>query len=502
MASRTRSRSNEPVPTIVSQNLIREPEKEICSFNNADIAALKGSGAFPVGAVIRPFDREVRSDTSSDEWVCFFTYPFSLGLRYPFPPFISRFFELTGLSYVQTMPMVWRVLMVLDQIKSRHCPDLCIKDLPIAYRLRSHGNSHFLLFSTSKNPLILKATKNEYQWQRKFFFVKRDSIDEGFDLPVRWLTNANFRDLAPPSAESQPRIKEVYRLPATERTFSLSLTNSSQKSSSEMYVPIINLEGFQLDELDSYSSLAPIKQEINPKPADTPKPSSSKTATTPKAPPTSKTRASSSRKRKEADHPTTPHVFPFENHGFTDSSKFMTCFLNQGLERLVFLYEDACGSNVMLENKLKKAEATIADQAAIATAKSEHYEAKYKAMTQDHQSAIQKITQEAQAKSNVAQVQHEQDMASYRESLKNSVIISLIQARLKMAYEARALGVECPSWNIKAWEMKLKDLGGNLVEPPSKPAAEEPAKVTEKVDDAGASKDAGGDAADEVGMNA
>ncbi|KAJ0898713.1 hypothetical protein HanRHA438_Chr08g0359941 [Helianthus annuus] len=350
------------------------------------------------------------------------------------------------------MPMVWRVLMVLDQIKSRHCPDLCIEDLPIAYRLRSHGNSRFLLFSTSKNPLILKATKNEDQWQRKFFFVKRDSIDGGFDLPVRWLTK----------------------------------------------VPVINLEGFQLDELDSYSSLAPIKQEINPKPADTPKPSSSKTTTAPKAPPASRTRASSSRKRKEADHPTTPHVFPFENHGFMDSSKFMTGFLNQGLERLVFLYEDACGSNVMLESKLKKAETTIADQAAIATAKSEHYEAKYKAMTQDHQSTIQKITQEAQAKFDAAQVQHEQDMASYRESHKNSVVISLLQARLKMAYEARALGFECPSWNIKAWEMKLKDLGGNPVEPPSKPAAEEP----EKVDDAGAIKDAGKDAADEAGINA
>ena len=192
MASRTRSHSNEPIPTLVSQNFIREPEKEICSFNNADIAALKDSGAFPIGTVIRPFDREVRSDASSDEWVCFFAYPFSLGLRYPFPPFISRFFELTGLSYAQTMPMVWRVLMVLDQIKSRHCPDLCIEDLPIAYRLRSHGNSRFLLFSTSKNPLILKATKNEDQWQRKFFFVKRDSIDGGLDLPVSWLTKGRI----------------------------------------------------------------------------------------------------------------------------------------------------------------------------------------------------------------------------------------------------------------------------------------------------------------------
>ncbi|KAJ0653101.1 hypothetical protein HanOQP8_Chr15g0579731 [Helianthus annuus] len=192
MASRIRFRSNEPVLTLVSQNLIREPENEICSFNNADIAALKDFGAFPAGTIIRPFDREARSDVVSNEWVCFLGYPFSLGLRYPFPPFISRFFEITGLSYAQTMPMVWRVLMVLNQIKACYFPDLCVEDLPMAYRLRSHGNNRFLLFSTSKNPLILKATKNEDQWQRKFFFVKRDSIDKGFDLPIKWLTSGKI----------------------------------------------------------------------------------------------------------------------------------------------------------------------------------------------------------------------------------------------------------------------------------------------------------------------
>ncbi|MFS7962802.1 hypothetical protein Hanom_Chr08g00730781 [Helianthus anomalus] len=164
----------------------------------------------------------------------------------------------------------------------------------------------------------------------------------------------------------------------------------------------------------------PVKQETNPKPTVTSKPTGSKTATTSKAPLASRTRASSSRKRKEADSTTS----------------------SDGLERLVFLYEDACGLNTMLESKLKKVEATIVNQEAIATAKSEHYEAKYKAMTQEHQSAIKKITHEAQAKSDAAQVQHEQDMASYREGLKNSVVISLLQARLKMAYEAKALGFE------------------------------------------------------------
>ncbi|MFS8034384.1 hypothetical protein Hanom_Chr17g01580531 [Helianthus anomalus] len=159
MASRTRSHTADSIPTFEDQNLLKEPEKEVCSFDIADIAALRASGAFPFDAIIRPFDREVRLDVSYDEWVCFLAYPFSIVFRYPFSAFISRFFELTGLGYAQTMPMVWRVLVTLDQIRSRHIPDLCIEDLPVAYRLHSHGNSRFLLFSTSKNPLILKGTK-------------------------------------------------------------------------------------------------------------------------------------------------------------------------------------------------------------------------------------------------------------------------------------------------------------------------------------------------------
>ncbi|MFS7912221.1 hypothetical protein Hanom_Chr02g00127371 [Helianthus anomalus] len=52
-----------------------------------------------------------------------------------------QFFCITGLSFAQTMPMLWRVLIVLNQIKTFHFLDLCIEDIPIAYRLRSHSNN-------------------------------------------------------------------------------------------------------------------------------------------------------------------------------------------------------------------------------------------------------------------------------------------------------------------------------------------------------------------------
>ncbi|MFS7955693.1 hypothetical protein Hanom_Chr07g00645631 [Helianthus anomalus] len=60
-------------------------------------------------------------------------------------------------------------------------------------------------------------------------------------------------------------------------------------------------------------------------------------------------------------------------------------------------------------------------------------------------------------------------MTTYLEGLKGSLVISLLQARLKMAYEAKTLGFECPSWTLSAWETKLKDLRGSLGEYPAKP---------------------------------
>ncbi|KAM0017760.1 hypothetical protein Hdeb2414_s0027g00691651 [Helianthus debilis subsp. tardiflorus] len=130
----------------------------------------------------------------------------------------------------------------------------------------------------------------------------------------------------------------------------------------------------------------------------------------------------------------------------------------------------------MLESTLKKVEVTISDQGMIAATKSGHYEEKFKAMTQKHQAALNKAVIEAQAHLDAGHAQHERDMISYREGLKSSVVTSLLQARLKMAHEAKTLGFDCPSWDVDAWETKLRSLGGN----PVKPAAEGSSKAVGK----------------------
>ncbi|MFS7920017.1 hypothetical protein Hanom_Chr03g00219361 [Helianthus anomalus] len=346
MATRTFSQTDESSETFIQQNLLKNTKKEIFAFDSTDIAALRASGAFSEGTVFRRFDRSIRSDVASADWVCFPAYPFSLGLRYPFPEFMMQFFLTTGISFAQTMPM----------------------DIPIAYRLRSYGSSRFLLFSTSSKPLILKATKNEDGWQRKFFFFKRDSIYEGASLP----------DLEFPLYAAPAKIPEV----------------------------------FDLEELDSYSDHVQVKKEPSRKATASSNPSSSKAIIIPKPSPATKPRGLNSRKRKETDSPTISDRFPYENHGFIEASGVMTSFLNQGLERLVHLYQESCGLIKTFESDLKKAEATISDQGMIVAAKTQHYEDKFKTMSQEHQAALKKATREAQTQLKVVQAQHEQDMAT------------------------------------------------------------------------------------------
>ncbi|MFS7968485.1 hypothetical protein Hanom_Chr09g00798021 [Helianthus anomalus] len=290
----------ESTETFVKPNLLKNPKKEICSFDNADIATLRASGAFSNKAIIRPFDRTLRSDVSSGEWICFPAYPFSLGLRYPFPKFMMQFFRKTGLSFYQTMPMVWRVLIVLNQIKTLHIPDLCIEDIPIDYRLRSHGSSRFLLF-----PLLVTLSSSK---QPKMRTDGNESFSLSGEIPSLRVTT--FR-LAPPTEESEETIKAVYRLTKSDKSFSSHLPSSSQYSSSDMSEP-------------------------SPKPATSSKPTSSKAATISKPSPATKARASSAPKRKETDSHATPETFPYENHGFVEASGFMTSFLNQ--VKILILY--------------------------------------------------------------------------------------------------------------------------------------------------------------------
>ncbi|KAF5774298.1 hypothetical protein HanXRQr2_Chr13g0598701 [Helianthus annuus] len=106
-------------------------------------------------------------------------------------------------------------------------------------------------------------------------------------------------------------------------------------------VPIL----LDLDVLDSYPTPVMVKKE-------TPAATSSKPLPAPKANP--RTRASTAKKRKgsEISAPGS-EGFSYDELSFSDSLEPMTSFLNKGLQHLLHLYNDACGTIALHEARIK-----------------------------------------------------------------------------------------------------------------------------------------------------
>ena len=143
---------------------------------------------FPIETKFRAFDPRMKADLSSPTWVCFYAFPFSLGLSYPFPSLISEFFEITGLAYSQAMPQVWRILHTLHRLNEKHSLRIGLPEIASNYQLRTHGGSRFVLqLRPKKTPFVYRATQDNRNFRSNFFFVERSTIPGGKELTEKWI---------------------------------------------------------------------------------------------------------------------------------------------------------------------------------------------------------------------------------------------------------------------------------------------------------------------------
>ncbi|MFS7918454.1 hypothetical protein Hanom_Chr03g00201251 [Helianthus anomalus] len=182
---------------------------------------------FPDGTIFRPFDSSTKSDCISDTWITFLATLFLIGFTYPFPVLTKGFFTLTGLCYIQAMPMVWRILYKLEHIVEQEGIDIRMSELSQLYNLVSHGSYRYLFKSKPEQPHpILKATKNDTNWRNQFFFTRRDSIPNGNQLPKKWNTDVITLSHIQVSPATEERIKAFWKLDPAIRTFPPKSTGS------------------------------------------------------------------------------------------------------------------------------------------------------------------------------------------------------------------------------------------------------------------------------------
>ncbi|MFS7927234.1 hypothetical protein Hanom_Chr04g00306591 [Helianthus anomalus] len=170
-----------------SQSVTKNPSLELCRFTDPEIDRIRHY--FPAETVFRSFDSSTKRDCVSDAWITLPTTPFLIGFTYPFPALTQSFFTLTGMCYIQAMPMMWRVLYTLENIIKQEGVEIGVSELSRLYNIVSHGSYRFLFKHKPGQPHpILKTTKNDTHWRNQFFFVRRDSIPDGKDLPKKRIT--------------------------------------------------------------------------------------------------------------------------------------------------------------------------------------------------------------------------------------------------------------------------------------------------------------------------
>ncbi|KAJ0681769.1 hypothetical protein HanPI659440_Chr16g0639811 [Helianthus annuus] len=210
------------------QGIIKDSPHERCCFTDVHIDRIRH--CFPANAIFKSFTPTALSDFVSDTWVAFPVTPFTIGYTYPFPAFTQSFFSLTGISYIQAMPMIWRVLYTLERIIEQEGIDLGMAELPEMYDLTTFGSCRYLFKQKAgEDHPVLKVTKNDTNWKRRFFFVRRDTIPNGKDLPKEWATHGRIED--PGRITIRLRVLAFKKLDPETRSFQVAIQDSQEVSS-------------------------------------------------------------------------------------------------------------------------------------------------------------------------------------------------------------------------------------------------------------------------------
>lgn len=116
-------------------------------------------------------------------WVCFYYYPFDIGLTFPFSPFIVDVLKTLNVSLGQLMPFAWRTLACLDAIEEKHHLDINVDVVKHSYSLKKFSSCRIgFVNRNTEEPLILNnETVNDRNWKKSYFFVEKKTLSGNHD---------------------------------------------------------------------------------------------------------------------------------------------------------------------------------------------------------------------------------------------------------------------------------------------------------------------------------
>ena len=146
-----------------------------------------------IDAVIpRPFELV---DWFREGWVCFYSYPFDIGLVLLFSKLVKDVLICMQVSPAQLMPFAWRDLAYLEAIEAKHHLGIDVNVVKYCYSLKNFYKSRFGFSNRLKDEsLILNIDSiNDRQWKHSYFFADKSSMeDEASYLLERWSSKGTF----------------------------------------------------------------------------------------------------------------------------------------------------------------------------------------------------------------------------------------------------------------------------------------------------------------------
>ncbi|KAM0010976.1 hypothetical protein Hdeb2414_s0068g00769191 [Helianthus debilis subsp. tardiflorus] len=244
------------------QGIIKDSPTERCCFTDSQIDKIRH--CFPANTLFKSFSPTALSDFTYESWVAFPVTPFLIGYSYPFPQFTQSFFSLTGICYIQAMPMIWRVLYTLERIIEQEGIDLGMAELAEMYDLTTFG-SHRYLFKrkAGEDHPVFKVTKNDTNWKRRLLaFKKLDSEIRTFQVAIQDSQEVSSASATMSSARKSSKSASKFGIDDLNNVRSSRKKNPASPSTSVPKAPIRGKGGKKRKAYEDLQGLLLLRQQF------------------------------------------------------------------------------------------------------------------------------------------------------------------------------------------------------------------------------------------------
>lgn len=144
-------------------------------------------------AVIPQSDQ--RADWYLSGWVCFYYYPFDVGLTLPFSKLDMDVLDTLGIFPGQLMPFAWTAIACLDVVKAKHHLGINVDVMKASYVPKKYSGCRYTFTNVNiDDPLILNIDGvNDRGWKGIFLFAEQSTLPDGSEKFIEyWSTEGTF----------------------------------------------------------------------------------------------------------------------------------------------------------------------------------------------------------------------------------------------------------------------------------------------------------------------